>query len=142
MKYLSHNSLDTINYAKRFAQNLRGGETIALYGGLGAGKTTLSQGLALGLGVARNITSPTFAIMKLYNLPESEKIKKLCHIDAYRLHSADQLKEIGACDYLGNIEVVTIIEWPDKVAEIIPKEKLFALKITILSNDKRNIERL
>jgi tRNA threonylcarbamoyladenosine biosynthesis protein TsaE len=142
MKHLSRNSLDTINYAKRLAQKLRGGETIALHGDLGSGKTTLSQGFALGLGAARNITSPTFAIMKLYDLPGSGRIKIMCHIDAYRLQSADQLKDIGVCDYLGNIEVVTIIEWADKVAEIIPKENLITLKITILSNDKRNIELL
>jgi tRNA threonylcarbamoyladenosine biosynthesis protein TsaE len=143
MKYISQNRLDTINFAKRFAQKkLRGGETIALYGDLGAGKTTLSQGFALGLGIARNITSPTFAIMKIYNTPGSSGIKKMCHVDAYRLHSADQLKEIGVCDYLGNIETVTIIEWPDKAAEMIPRENLVVLKITILPDDKRSIERL
>jgi tRNA threonylcarbamoyladenosine biosynthesis protein TsaE len=140
MKYISKNKQDTINYGRRFAQKLKGGEVIALFGGLGAGKTTFVQGVALEIGVKNRITSPTFIIMKLYGVPANQKIKKLCHIDAYRLNSADNLKDLGISDFLQKEDTVTIIEWPGKVTKTISGGRLIEINIEILPNDKRNIE--
>ncbi len=96
------------------------GETatvVTLSGDLGAGKTTLTQAIARELGITENIISPTFVIMKRYELHK----KNLIHIDAYRLESADELLKLGWAELIADPKNLILIEWPEKVAEIIPK---------------------
>lgn len=101
---------------------------LALSGDLGAGKTTLTQELAKQLGIKENIVSPTFVIMKIYDIKKifiSElNFKKLIHIDAYRLESSDELLKIGWEEIVGDKDNIVIIEWPEKVKEIIPFDVL------------------
>ena len=120
-----------------FARTLRGGDIVLLHGELGAGKTTFVKGMAKGLGVTQNITSPTFALMGLYVVPErsvacdaqSKGLRQaqakimLCHIDTYRLKNADELRAIGAEDYIGEPHTVTVIEWPEKIAALLAAHK-------------------
>lgn len=134
----------TFNFAKKLAYQLKGGEIIGLIGELGAGKTIFVKGLAAGLGIKKNITSPTFVIMKIYpvKLPRPwrgsssagfnrvNKIPKiktlnLIHIDAYRLKSAKDILAIGAQEYLGQIGAITVIEWADRVKKTLPKKTKF-----------------
>lgn len=96
---------------------------ILLDGDLGAGKTTISKGIARGLGVRSTVTSPSFLLMKEY---QGEKLN-LYHIDAYRIESAAELFEIGIEEYLDSSGVV-VIEWPKVFAEFLPDQYL---KITI-----------
>ncbi len=96
------------------ANMLRGGETIALVGPLGSGKTTFVKGLARGLGVKRIITSPTFVLMKVYRASKG-KIRQLVHVDCYRVPGAE-LNNIGLSDYLGDPHTVTAIEWAEKLS--------------------------
>jgi len=121
---ISQNSQATIKFGQSLAQKFVGGEVLALVGDLGAGKTCLSQGIAKGLGLKRKINSPTFVIMKVYNLKNKKPIKKFCHIDAYRLTSAADLIAIGALDYLNRADTVTVIEWAEKVKGIWPKNTI------------------
>lgn len=102
-----------------FASLVRRGDLINLIGDLGAGKTSLVQGLAEGLRVNENITSPTFAIIKEY---ETGRLP-LFHIDVYRLDGARDLEELGYedCFYADG---VTAVEWGDKVSELIPEDAL------------------
>lgn len=113
---------ETHAFARHFLKELHGGDVIALSGELGAGKTTFVQGLARALGIREQITSPTFVLMKVYQLPKvMNDITQLCHIDAYRLGSADELAAIGAGEYIGDAKTLTVIEWPERVAGLIPR---------------------
>ena len=115
---------DMERFARGVAATLRGGEVIALSGPLGAGKTTFVQFLGSALGVKHRITSPTFTLMRLYDIPPAKSqtscLTTLVHIDAYRLRSAQALVAIGALDYIGEPQTVTVIEWAEKVKSALP----------------------
>lgn len=129
MEYLSNSLNDTKKFAKLIAKDLKGGDCLGLVGNLGAGKTTFSQALGKALGIKQTMTSPTFVLMKIYPV-KHPTIKQLCHIDAYRLKSKEDLIAIGANDYISNPEIITIIEWADKVRKLLPKNtKIFNVKI-------------
>lgn len=115
-KFISNSEEQTFEYAKKYAQSLKGGEIIALTGELGAGKTAFAKGLAAGLGVKDTVTSPTFVIMKLY--PAAKKnINKFCHIDAYRIQGKNDIQATGAEDYLGSQDIVSVLEWPENIQD-------------------------
>lgn len=123
MKIITKNEKATFNFAKKFAESLQGGEIIGLIGDLGAGKTVFTKGLAAGLGVKNIVNSPTFVIMKVYDIKKTtSRIKKLVHIDAYRLQSTADLEVIGAQDYFNRLDTITVIEWIDKIKSDIPKK--------------------
>ena len=103
---------------------------LGLIGNLGAGKTIFTKGLALGLGIKKNIASPTFVLMKVYPVKSHRakilpKAKFLVHIDAYRIKSAKDLIAIGADEYFKRLDTVTVIEWADKIKKILPKKTKF-----------------
>ncbi len=137
-KIISRNEEETVNFGIKLAKKMKGGEVLAFSGNLGAGKTKLIQGLAKGLGVPGRVNSPTFNILKMYRINRPGKIKAFCHIDAYRLNSGKDLTVLGIEELFGRLEVVTAIEWAEKVKEILP---LKALKINIdyFSENKRKI---
>ena len=110
----------TLEYGRHLAHSLSGGMVVTLQGDLGAGKTTLVKGLAEGLGIREVITSPTFVLMRFYDTGNKD-IKRLCHIDAYRLTSAQDLQMIGVEEYINNPDTLTVIEWPERVEGIIPE---------------------
>lgn len=149
-KIISQSNCQTKQFASKIAKELVGGEILALSGDLGSGKTTFTQGLAKGLGINEKVTSPTFVLMKQYrvrvNLPAGKagsksKEKKnliqkqglqsdsnlllkplaLVHIDAYRMKDEQDALGIGITDYLGRSDIITVIEWPEKVKKILPK---------------------
>ncbi len=95
---------------------LKSGNICTLTGDLGAGKTTFTRGLGKGLGVSRNINSPTFTIVKEY-----QGRMPFIHMDAYRLTDAEE--DLGFAEYFYG-EGVTVIEWPQKIAAQIPAERL------------------
>jgi tRNA threonylcarbamoyladenosine biosynthesis protein TsaE len=135
-KHLSTSPEETFVIGKEIGQSLRGGEIIALYGDLGAGKTAFTQGLATGLEIKEKVNSPTFVIIKIYNSKKKKLI--LCHIDAYRLGSEKDLLGIGVEDYLGNPQTVTVIEWANKVEKLLPKDTI-KIFFSSLGPDKREI---
>lgn len=117
---------DTYHVAKNIIKELRGGDVLALQGNLGAGKTTFTQFLAKEIGVKEQITSPTFVLMKLYVLPKPVNgIEQICHVDAYRLESADELQAIGVQEYIGTANTLSIIEWPERVKGSIPEDAIW-----------------
>lgn len=101
---------------------LHGGDILLLIGDLGAGKTSLVKGVAAGLGIKQEITSPTFTLMNVYKI-KNYKIKNLIHIDTYRLKNEKELVEIGVEDYLGQPDTVCVIEWPEKITELLKNKK-------------------
>lgn len=100
---------------------------VTLSGDLGAGKTTLTQGVAQALGVEEAVTSPTFVLEKSYELT-GQKWKHLIHIDAYRLVSEHELEVLGWREMAKDPSNLIIIEWPEMVAELIPMD---AIRITL-----------
>ncbi|MDD6044009.1 MAG: tRNA (adenosine(37)-N6)-threonylcarbamoyltransferase complex ATPase subunit type 1 TsaE [Eubacteriaceae bacterium] len=113
------NEDDTRAFGHELAKSLEPNTVIALIGDLGTGKTTLSKYIAEGLGVKETITSPTFTIVLEYH---SGRLP-LYHFDVYRIEDSADLFEIGAEEYFYK-GGVSIVEWADMVAEILPDETL------------------
>ncbi|NCF74890.1 MAG: tRNA (adenosine(37)-N6)-threonylcarbamoyltransferase complex ATPase subunit type 1 TsaE [Xanthomonadaceae bacterium] len=126
--YISKNEKQTLSFAKNFAKKLKGGDIILLIGNLGSGKTIFVKGIAKALNIKKSISSPTFNIIKIYNIPHNldkkNKIKYLCHIDAYRLKNQKDLKILGIDEILSSQKTVTLIEWANKVKNILPKNNI------------------
>jgi tRNA threonylcarbamoyladenosine biosynthesis protein TsaE len=130
----SHNAAETLEIGRRFAASLQAGEVLALSGDLGAGKTHFVKGLALGLGVTGEVSSPTFTLIHEYpggRLP-------LYHVDFYRLEETEEAVRIGIEDYL-NGDGVTAIEWAEKFPDLIPAGARW-IRFRLLENDRREIE--
>lgn len=110
------------------------GDMIVLSGDLGAGKTTFVQGLAVGLGIVEQVTSPTFVLMKEYlggRFP-------LMHIDIYRLNKVQELMDLGYDEFLDPSYVV-VVEWGDMVEPLLPKEHL---QVRLVNEDEDESARL
>ncbi|MFA4937210.1 MAG: tRNA (adenosine(37)-N6)-threonylcarbamoyltransferase complex ATPase subunit type 1 TsaE [Patescibacteria group bacterium] len=120
-KYFTTSPKQTKSIGKKVAATLRGGETLALIGDLGSGKTTFVKGLARGLSVKNNITSPTFVLFKVYKANKG-KIKQLVHADCYRVKGQEILK-VGLVEYLHQPDTIVVIEWADKLKKF-PKQTI------------------
>ena len=129
-KFISQNEDDTIRFGLKISQLIKEGMVILLQGDLGVGKTTFTKGLASGLGIKRNITSPTFTIMKVYHGKHT-----LYHIDAYRLEGIDQ--DLGFEDYIYD-DGITVIEWPEYFDLSLINEYL-KIEFSYLEDGKREL---
>ena len=109
-KLLSRSAEETFRAGERLGDILNDGDIVALYGELGAGKTVFAKGIAAGLGITEEVTSPTFTFLKEY-----EGKKKLFHFDLYRIEDEEELTNIGFFDYLQG-GGVCVIEWPEKAS--------------------------
>jgi tRNA threonylcarbamoyladenosine biosynthesis protein TsaE len=128
--YYSGSSLDTEKLGLSLGRMLKGGEVILLVGELGSGKTVLVKGIARGLDIKENIVSPTFIIIKNYDMGRL----RLNHIDLYRIGSLDGL---GIEEYLDDHEAVTVIEWGEKIKDSI--EEYLLIEFEILDDNSRKI---
>jgi len=133
MTIITDNEAQTIDEGKKLGKTLTPGSVVALYGGLGAGKTAFTRGLASGLGIEAGISSPTFTIVNEYDGPIP-----LFHFDMYRLESEDDLFGIGWYDYLGR-DGVCAVEWSEKAHGALPPGTI-TVQLTNLGNDKRKLE--
>lgn len=131
MIYQSYSYEDTQKIAAQIADTLKGGEFIAMYGDLGAGKTAFVQGLAKALGVKNHITSPTFTIVNEY-----EGRLPLYHFDVYRISDPDEMYEIGYEEYIEG-DGVCIVEWAELIEDIFPDRYS---KITILKDEEKGFD--
>ena len=110
MELRTHGPKETERVGMKLSQVLKPGTVVALKGGLGVGKTALTRGLARGLGISDPVTSPTYTIVNEYT---GGKIP-LFHFDMYRLHSAEDLFDIGWDDYLER-NGICVVEWSETV---------------------------
>jgi len=117
---VSNSPEETIMLGKRIAGFLTAGSVVALVGCLGSGKTCLTKGIALGLGITECITSPTYTIINEYQNGSSPT---LLHIDAYRLNSDKDFEDIGG-DQTINSGGISIIEWSERIPESIPENSI------------------
>jgi tRNA threonylcarbamoyladenosine biosynthesis protein TsaE len=131
IKFHTISSAQTAKLAEMFAQNVKNKTVILLRGSLGSGKTTFAQGFAKGLGIEEIVNSPTFNIVKVYNYEKNN----LYHIDAYRLENNQ--KDIGLSEYINSPGIV-IIEWPEFVSSIIPKNNI-SIEMINEGDDKRTV---
>ncbi len=130
----SHSEAETIDLGRQYAGRLTAGDVVALYGELGAGKTCFIKGIAQGLGVTQDVTSPTFTIIHEYrggSVP-------LYHVDLYRLDSLAQILAVGIEDYL-NQNGVTVIEWAEKMESLLP-QRTRRVHMSLIDETTRRIE--
>jgi len=133
---ISHSAAETFEFGRQLAEKLQAGDVLALTGELGSGKTCLVKGIAAGLGVTQEVTSPTFTIIHEYRggrLP-------LVHVDLYRLDKLSEAVNIGIEDYL-NGPGVTVIEWAERIESLLPANTPH-VRLSIVDENTRNIERL
>ncbi len=142
-EFISHNLADTEKIAQALLSSLaarldsakRGKSILALSGNLGAGKTTFVKFLAKALGLEENITSPTFVLLKAYDIDFAD-FKKFIHVDCYRLDAKEDLADIGLQDYVADASNLVLIEWADKINNL-PQQKVLNIKIEILGETSR-----
>ena len=130
----THSVAETIALGKTIAKDLHAGDVVALSGELGAGKTCLVKGIALGLGIAQVVTSPTFTIIHEHRdgrLP-------LYHVDLYRLDSMHSAAATGIEEYLGR-DGVTVIEWAEKIALLLPVHTKH-IRMEVVGENARRVE--
>jgi tRNA threonylcarbamoyladenosine biosynthesis protein TsaE len=132
---ISGDPTKTFHIGRILGEALTAGDIVALTGELGAGKTCLTQGIARGLGVPEvyQITSPTFTLVNEY-----PGRLNLIHLDVYRLSSSRDLQDLGYEEFFFG-KGVTVIEWAEKIQDIIP-EKSLSVTMAYLDQNQRSID--
>ncbi|MCX5694115.1 MAG: tRNA (adenosine(37)-N6)-threonylcarbamoyltransferase complex ATPase subunit type 1 TsaE [Candidatus Omnitrophica bacterium] len=131
MEKISASVNQTLKLGRVIAGCLTGGEIILLDGQLGAGKTVLAKGIAQGLGINKNdVVSPTFVLLRIY-----QGKHLLQHFDFYRINSPEDIFALGYQEYLYS-DAVTVIEWPQRLKFLLPKEFL-KIKLFTKARNKR-----
>jgi tRNA threonylcarbamoyladenosine biosynthesis protein TsaE len=139
MEFISKSEEETYKIASGLLKKAKPGDIFALEGDLGSGKTTFVKGLAKALKIKKEVTSPTFVLLKHYKVPHSVGgIKNLIHIDCYRMGSFEDAYSIGIGELLGDEESIILLEWPSKIKEILPSRTI-KLEFKYLSNKERKI---
>ena len=114
----THSEEETIQLGQAFSKNLRRGDVVACYGDLGSGKTRFIKGICEALGVREHVASPTFTIINVYNIGETQ----VYHFDLYRINSHNELFEVGFEEYT-NCDGICLIEWAEKANGLLPPER-------------------
>jgi len=132
---LSHSERETLNLGKKIAKRLNPNDIICLFGDLGSGKTVLTKGIAVGLGIKKgSVTSPTFVLIREH---VSGRIP-LYHFDLYRLRKPEDIICLGYEEYLYN-QGVAVIEWADRLKYLLPKDYL-KIELTVKTRSQRSIK--
>ena len=133
MTIITDNEAETIYEGEKLGRKLEPGDVVALFGDLGAGKTAFVRGLALGLEIKMNVSSPTFTIVNEYpgNIP-------LFHFDMYRLDSVSELFDIGWDEYQERGGICAV-EWSEKAPDAFPPDAII-VRIENLGENKRRLE--
>jgi tRNA threonylcarbamoyladenosine biosynthesis protein TsaE len=118
MIYYSQNEQETARIASELAQKLHVGDIVALYGTLGMGKTAFCRGFIQSFLNGQDVPSPTFTLLQTYDTPKFP----IYHFDMYRLKSPEEAFEIGIEDAFA--EGVSLIEWPEKIGNLLPKKHI------------------
>ena len=130
-KFISKSSEQTLEFAEHYAKTLRPGDVVILDGEMGAGKTLFSKGVALGLGIEEEVTSPTYAYMNDYD-------GRLFHYDCYRIESVEQAEQLGLADYF-DMGGICLVEWAQNIAPLLPRV-VKRVVIRKISENEREIE--
>ena len=133
MHLVTESPQETQQFGMQLGQLAGPGDVLLLVGGLGAGKTCLTQGIAWGLGIEGYATSPSFVVINEY-----QGRLTLYHIDLYRLDSVEEVADLGLDDYLYG-GGVCVVEWADKAWPVLPKDNL-TIEMSFVSEYSRDIE--
>lgn len=131
--YKTDSAAETIALGERIGTLLRGGDLIAYSGDLGAGKTTITRGISIGMGLGDEVTSPTFALVNEYRGAGLS----LIHFDMYRINSSADLETTGFFDYMDD-DTVLAVEWSENIADEIP-DNAIRIDIQRVDDDTRII---
>lgn len=142
MQIISKSYQETIKIGQRLGQLIKkslkskkfNSILIGLCGDLGGGKTTLVKGIAKGLGIKKNITSPSFTLVKEYK----KNNLLLFHFDFYRLKNKKDYLNLGFEEYFQKPQSVSLIEWADKIKDLLPSEKLI-IKFSFIDQNQRKL---
>ena len=127
--FISTSREETEQFAQKFAKTLRAGDVVLLNGDMGAGKTVFAKGVAKGLGIEEEVTSPTYAYMNDYD-------GRLFHYDCYRIESVAQAESLGLADNF-DMGGICLIEWAQNIAPLLPK---YVKKVAIKKLDENRRE--
>ena len=130
-KFISNSREETYAFSMEYAKTLKAGDVLLLDGDMGAGKTVFAKGIAKGLGIEEEVTSPTYAYMNDYE-------GRLFHYDCYRIESVEQAESLGLADYF-EMGGVCLVEWAQNIAPLLPK-KVKRVCIRKVSENEREIE--
>ncbi len=136
VEVVSNSPQQTEQFAEQLGKVLTGGETIAYFGGLGMGKTRFTAGLARGMGIKVDVSSPTFSLVHEYHGE-----KTLYHFDMYRITTFEDLCSTGFYDYL-DWGGVLAVEWSENIESALPEEKLIKIEILRGEDDESRILRM
>lgn len=117
---ISKTEAQTQKLGETLGKSLKGGDIVALYGDLGAGKTVFVKGLAKGLGIKKRILSPTFVFMRSYPIAGG---KQFYHIDLYRGQSLEDFEALGLEELFSKNNIV-VLEWAGKIAKMLPQKRI------------------
>ena len=129
-KFISKSREDTLEFARAYAKTLKAGDIVLLDGDMGAGKTLFAKGVADGLGIQEEVTSPTYAYMNDYD-------GVLFHYDCYRIEAVEQAEALGLADYF-DLGGICLIEWSQNIAPLLPKY-CKRVKIVKIGENEREI---
>ncbi|MGN0594538.1 MAG: tRNA (adenosine(37)-N6)-threonylcarbamoyltransferase complex ATPase subunit type 1 TsaE [Hominimerdicola sp.] len=118
-RFKTNSAQETIALGEKIGKLLKGGDIIAYSGGLGAGKTTITRGISVGMGLGDEVTSPTFALVNEYR---GDRLS-LIHFDMYRINSADDLETTGFFDYMDEDSVLAV-EWSENIDDELPENAI------------------
>lgn len=118
MEYLLKSEEDTKKFAKGLAAKIKPGDVLALYGDLGAGKTTFTRYLVEALDIKSRVQSPTFVIERKYKGADLS----VNHIDLYRLTTTEEVKDIGLQELIEDEDSIVVLEWPEIAESLLPKD--------------------
>ena len=128
--FISKSREETEAFAFEYAKTLRRGDVVLLDGDMGAGKTVFSKGVARGLGIEEEVTSPTYAYMNDYD-------GKLFHYDCYRIETPEQAEQLGLADYF-DMGGICLVEWAQNIASLLPKD-VKRVQIKKINENEREI---
>lgn len=141
-KFITGSNEDTQKLGEKIGKELKNTNILALYGNLGSGKTTFVQGLAKGLGIKNKIISPTFIIVRKYEISNNltiQQFNNFYHIDLYRVGDEKEVEGLGLQEILNDPSNIAAIEWPEKIEGFLPKKRV-NIRFEYLNDDKRKIK--
>lgn len=138
---VTHSAEETKTVASDLLNSLHGSNVLALYGDLGGGKTTFSQGIGKALGISNRMISPTFIVIRSYKLQViSDKLPftNLYHVDLYRIDMPEEVINLGILDFIKDPKNLVVIEWAEKMGKYLPENRV-DIKFEYVDEERRKI---
>ncbi|MFB6181967.1 MAG: tRNA (adenosine(37)-N6)-threonylcarbamoyltransferase complex ATPase subunit type 1 TsaE [Candidatus Magasanikbacteria bacterium] len=138
----TNSTKETIELAQKFAKKIDAGDILLLEGELGSGKTTFVKGVCEYFGINESeVRSPTFTLMNTYTtLKHQDQAEQIVHIDTYRMDEPQELIDIGMEEHLDDKNSIVLVEWPEKIKNLVKKRNIKKIKFKHLENNRRKIK--